>query len=200
MSKNHNWKLFALIATGAAALAIAIGIGRFSYTPILPYMLEELNLSKTNGGLIASWNFFGYLFGSLITILPIFKNRVKLFFLVAVIISLLTTLLMAFNNDIIIFIVIRFLAGVSSAFVLIFGTALILPSIQAFGKKSLSTSHFMGVGFGIVFSSILISILGSFGFIWNELWVGVFILSLILTIPIFIYTPVSYTHLTLPTN
>ena len=131
MSKNYNWKLFALIATGAAALAIAIGIGRFSYTPILPYMLEELNLSKTNGGLIASWNFFGYLFGSLITILPIFKNRVKLFFLTAVIISLLTTLLMAFNNDIIIFIVIRFLAGVSSAFVLIFGTALILPSIQA---------------------------------------------------------------------
>ena len=79
MSKNHNWKLFALIATGAAALAIAIGIGRFSYTPILPYMLEELNLSKTNGGLIASWNFFGYLFGSLMTILPIFKNRVKIF-------------------------------------------------------------------------------------------------------------------------
>ena len=189
MSKNHNWKLFALIATGAAALAIAIGIGRFSYTPILPYMLEELNLSKTNGGLIASWNFFGYLFGSLITILPIFKNRVKLFFLTAVIISLLTTLLMAFNNDIIIFILIRFLAGVSSAFVLIFGTALILPSIQAFGKKSLSTSHFMGVGFGIVFSSILISILGSLGFIWNELWIGVSILSLILAIPIFIYTP-----------
>ena len=105
-----------------------------------------------------SYLFFGYLFGSLITILPIFKNRVKLFFLTAVIISLLTTLLMAFNNDIIIFIVIRFLAGVSSAFVLIFGTALILPSIQAFGKKSLSTSHFMGVGFGIVFSSILISL------------------------------------------
>ena len=189
MSTRYDFKLFALITTGAAALAIAIGIGRFSYTPILPYMLEELNLSKTNGGLIASWNFFGYLLGSLLSILPIFKNRVKFFFLVAILVSLLTTLLMAFNDEIIIFILIRFLAGISSAFVLILGTALILPSIQAFGKKSLSTSHFMGVGFGIVFSSMLVSILGSYGFIWNQLWIGVTILSLILAIPIFIYTP-----------
>jgi len=61
--EKYKSNLIVLILTGAAALAIAIGIGRFSYTPILPYMLEELNLSKTNGGLIASWNFFDYLFG-----------------------------------------------------------------------------------------------------------------------------------------
>ena len=42
MNKTNNVAI--LILTGIAALTIAIGIGRFSYTPILPYMISELNL------------------------------------------------------------------------------------------------------------------------------------------------------------
>ena len=59
MTKNIN--IFSLVLTGVASLTIAIGIGRFSYTPILPFMLSEIGLSKTQGGLIASANYFGYL-------------------------------------------------------------------------------------------------------------------------------------------
>ena len=187
--QKFNYKVLILILTGTAALALAVGIGRFAYTPILPYMLEELNMSKTVGGLIASWNFFGYLCGSLLSILSFFKKKVKLVFFISIIISLMTTLLMSFHDNITFFIVVRFLSGLSSAFVLIFGTSLILPSIQAFGKKSLSTAHFMGVGLGIVLSSILVSVLGSLGFEWDELWIGVTILSVILAIPIFVNTP-----------
>ena len=189
MKNKFNLKILVLILTGSAALALAIGIGRFSYTPILPYMLEELKISKTNGGLIASWNFFGYLCGSLLSILSFFKKKIKFVFFISVITSILTTLLMSFYNVVIDFIAIRFVAGLSSAFVLVFGTALILPSIQEVGKKSLSTSHFMGVGFGIVISSILVSILGNYGFNWSDLWIGVAILSIILAIPIFLFTP-----------
>ena len=187
--KNFNYKVLVLILTGTAALALAIGIGRFTYTPILPFMLEELNITKTEGGLIASWNFFGYLCGSLLSISSIFKKRVKLVFFISIVLSISTTFLMSIDDEVIFFIIIRFISGLSSAFVLIFGTALILPSIQAFGKKSLSTSHFMGVGFGIVISSILVTFLGELGFHWNDLWIGVAILSVILAVPIFICTP-----------
>ena len=187
--KNFNYKVLVLILTGTAALALAIGIGRFTYTPILPFMLEELNITKTEGGLIASWNFFGYLCGSLLSILSIFKQRVKLVFFISIVLSISTTFLMSINDEVVFFIIIRFISGLSSAFVLIFGTALILPSIQAFGKKSLSTSHFMGVGFGIVISSILVTFLGELGFHWDDLWIGVAVLSVILAIPIFICTP-----------
>ena len=187
--KNFNYKVLVLILTGTAALALAIGIGRFTYTPILPFMLEELNITKTEGGLIASWNFFGYLCGSLLSISSIFKKRVKLVFFISIILSISTTFLMSINDEVVFFIIIRFISGLSSAFVLIFGTALILPSIQAFGKKSLSTSHFMGVGFGIVISSILVTFLGELGFHWDDLWIGVAVLSVILAVPIFICTP-----------
>ena len=187
--KNFNYKVLVLILTGTAALALAIGIGRFTYTPILPFMLEELNITKTEGGLIASWNFFGYLCGSLLSISSIFKKRVKLVFFISIVLSISTTFLMSIDDEVIFFIIIRFISGLSSAFVLIFGTALILPSIQAFGKKSLSTSHFMGVGFGIVISSILITFLGELGFHWDDLWIGVAMLSVVLAVPIFICTP-----------
>ena len=195
--KNFNYRVLALILTGTAALALAIGIGRFTYTPILPFMLEELNITKTVGGLIASWNFFGYLCGSLLSILSIFTKRIKFVFFVSIVFSISTTFLMSINDEIIFFIIVRFISGLSSAFVLIFGTALILPSIQAFGKKSLSTSHFMGVGFGIVISSILVTILGDLGLHWNDLWIGVALLSVILAIPIFICTPnetIAHSH------
>jgi predicted MFS family arabinose efflux permease len=187
--EKFNFKVLILILTGTSALAIAVGIGRFSYTPILPYMLEELNMSKTNGGLIASWNFFGYLVGSLLSILSIFKQKLKFIFFTAIIFSLFTTLLMSFCENVIFFIIVRFLSGVSSAFVLIFGTSLILPSIQALGKKSLSTAHFMGVGLGMFLSSILVSVLGGFNFIWSDLWIGVTFLAILLAIPVFIFTP-----------
>ena len=187
--KNFNYKVLVLILTGTAALALAIGIGRFTYTPILPFMLEELNITKTEGGLIASWNFFGYLCGSLLSISSIFKKRVKLVFFISIVLSISTTFLMSIDDKVIFFIIIRFISGLSSAFVLIFGTALILPSIQALGKKSLSTSHFMGVGFGIVISSILVTFLGELGFHWDDLWIGVAVLSVILAVPIFICTP-----------
>ena len=187
--KNFNYKVLVLILTGTAALALAIGIGRFTYTPILPFMLEELNITKTEGGLIASWNFFGYLCGSLLSISSIFKQRVKLVFFISIVLSISTTFLMSIDDEVLFFIIIRFISGLSSAFVLIFGTALILPRIQAFGKKSLSTSHFMGVGFGIVISSILVTFLGELGFHWDDLWIGVAVLSVILAVPIFICTP-----------
>ena len=44
-----------LALAGVLAVALALGIGRFSYTPILPHMREALDLSSSEAGLIGSW-------------------------------------------------------------------------------------------------------------------------------------------------
>src|SRR5258708_33237213 len=50
---------------GLAALAVAMGIGRFAFTPLLPMMQADSGLSLAAGGWLASANYLGYLFGAL---------------------------------------------------------------------------------------------------------------------------------------
>ena len=55
---------------GLIALAAGMGIGRFVYTPVLPFMEEALGLTKPQAGVIASVNFLGYLLGALVAASP----------------------------------------------------------------------------------------------------------------------------------
>jgi MFS family permease len=53
------------MARGAAALAAAMGIGRFAYTPILPLMTAQTALTPQASGHLATANYVGYLAGAL---------------------------------------------------------------------------------------------------------------------------------------
>ena len=47
------------------ALAIAMGIGRFAFTPMLPLMLHEKLTDIQHGSWLASLNYAGYFIGAL---------------------------------------------------------------------------------------------------------------------------------------
>src|SRR5213595_1775561 len=55
----------AVALAGLTALAVAMGIGRFAFTPILPLMQQDAGLSVAGGGWLASANYLGYLVGAL---------------------------------------------------------------------------------------------------------------------------------------
>ena len=189
MNKTNNVAI--LILTGIAALTIAVGIGRFSYTPILPYMISELNLTTTEAGLIASSNYLGYLLGSLIPIFPQFPKNIRSIFIYSIFISIISLFAMGLTNTFEIFILIRFIHGVFSAFVLILGTSLIVSHVQKKGKIFLGTAHFSGVGLGMALSAILVSYLGFLNFTWDELWFSIGILAIILSFQIIKFTPIQ---------
>src|SRR5713101_5726293 len=50
---------------GLAALAVAMGVGRFAFTPILPMMQQDAGLTVAQGAWLASANYLGYLAGAL---------------------------------------------------------------------------------------------------------------------------------------
>src|ERR1700680_278944 len=81
----------ALAVGGMLALASAMGVGRFVYTPILPAMAAALSLTKFDAGLIASANFVGYLAGALLTALPRLPGGRRRWFLAALVVGAATT-------------------------------------------------------------------------------------------------------------
>ena len=189
MNKTNNVAI--LILTGIAALTIAVGIGRFSYTPILPYMISELKLTTTDAGLIASSNYLGYLLGSLIPIFPQFPKNIRSIFIYSIFISIISLFAMGLTNTFEVFILIRFIHGIFSAFVLILGTSLIVSHVQKKGKIFLGTAHFSGVGLGMALSAIVVSYLGFLNFKWDELWFSIGILAIILSFQIIKFTPIQ---------
>ena len=189
MNKTNNVAI--LILTGIAALTIAVGIGRFSYTPILPYMISELNLTTTEACLIASSNYLGYLLGSLIPIFPQFPKNIRSIFIYSIFISIISLFAMGLTNTFEVFILIRFIHGIFSAFVLILGTSLIVSHVQKKGKIFLGTAHFSGVGLGMALSAIVVSYLGFLNFTWDELWFSIGILAIMLSFQIIKFTPIQ---------
>lgn len=51
---------------GVLSLAVALDIGRFAYTPLLPDIPRSLHWSVGFAGLVASANYAGYLVGALV--------------------------------------------------------------------------------------------------------------------------------------
>ncbi|RWE88619.1 YbfB/YjiJ family MFS transporter [Mesorhizobium sp.] len=148
-----------LAFAGMIALAVAMGIGRFVYTPILPGMMEELGLSPADAGWIASANYLGYLIGAFAAVGGWAQGRERLLMLAGLAATAVLTGLMGLAETMAAFLVIRFLAGLASAFVLVFMSSIVFGHLAAAGRNDLQALHFGGVGLGIAASSALMAIL-----------------------------------------
>ena len=122
-----------LVLGGVIALAAAIGIGRFVYTPILPPMEEGLGLTKSQAGFIASANFLGYLLGALAASTPRLPGSRRTWLVATLAVSALTTAAMGLTDAVPLFLLLRFVGGVASAFVLVFASTLVLDRLIAAG-------------------------------------------------------------------
>lgn len=168
----------ALILGGFIALASAMGIGRFVYTPILPEMVADLHLTASEAGLIASANFAGYLLGALAASLPFFTATPRRWMLAGLVFSALSTWAMALTTALAGFILLRFVGGAASALVLIFSSALVMEQLTRGGKAAWAGYQFAGVGFGIVVSAALVERMAAAGYGWTWQWQATALLSL----------------------
>lgn len=138
---------------GAVAMAAAMGFGRFFFTPVLPGMMSGVPLSASGAGLIAAGNFAGYLAGALLASQSWAAGRERGLALGGLLATALLLLAMALTESLPLFILIRSLAGLASAFAMIFTTSIVLP--HALGRDGVQAIHFGGVGAGIALSSVV---------------------------------------------
>ena len=160
----------ALAWGGLLAMASAVGIGRFIYTPILPPMVQALGLSKSAAGLIASANYAGYFCGALLAAQLRLGGSRRSWLLGALAVGALTTLLMGAADAMPWFLLLRFTGGVASAVVLINASALVLERLGQSPERKFVALHFAGVGTGIAVSAIAVALLLQAGQQWHWLW------------------------------
>ena len=133
--------------TGLAALAVAMGIGRFAFTPILPMMQADAGLSIAAGGWLASANYLGYLVGALSAIG--LRLRPATAIRAALLAIGVTTVAMGLEHDFFVWVAMRTAAGIASAWVLVFVSAWTLERLAALGRPAMSGVVYAGVGAGV---------------------------------------------------
>lgn len=158
----HRASFVPLPLAGLLALAVAMGIGRFAFTPVLPMMQADQGLGLAQGGWLASANYLGYLLGALLVTRmswqPATLLRCGLWMVV------LMTAAMGLDTHWAGWLLWRLLAGVASAWVLIGTASLCIARLNALGQERYSGVVFAGVGCGITFAGLAcmgLTLLGS---------------------------------------
>jgi predicted MFS family arabinose efflux permease len=159
-------------------MAVAMGVGRFAYTPLLPLMEEGAGISHRMAGLIGSANLAGYLVGAFSASNAVFRVRRLTFAWVAIGVVIATTALMAVT-PVSSWMVVRFVTGAGSGFAFVLASSILLDRAAREKRPDWIAIFYGGVGAGIVLTAIAVPILGAWGG-WREGWLGLALISTVL--------------------
>lgn len=162
MPKTRALTPFTIALAGLVALGVAMGIGRFAFTPLLPMMLAERSVDLAGASILASANYFGYLLGALAcTFQPWLWRRFGLASIVngskllrsGLAATVLLTLCMALHVPAA-WTLLRFAAGVASAVVFLYTTGFCLEQLARRNVPEMGALIYIGPGLGIVVSGL----------------------------------------------
>ncbi|MDB6002012.1 MAG: YbfB/YjiJ family transporter [Rhizobacter sp.] len=180
---------WALALAAMAALAVAMGIGRFAFTPLLPMMLADGTVDLPTASWLASSNYIGYLIGALIcTFQPWIAARLR--WLPALSLTAMSrgglaatclfTLGMGFHLPAL-WPLLRFAAGVASAVVFVYASAWCITQLSRRNATALAGLMFTGPGAGIAVSGLLASGMVAWGWTAATGWFLFGALAVVLT-------------------
>jgi hypothetical protein len=179
---NHRSSPFAVALAGILALAVAMGIGRFAFTPLLPLMIQEGQLDVAAGGWIAAANYAGYLAGAMTA------SRVKWsaarLGAVALVMTALLTAAMALPLGPWLWAVLRFAAGVFSAWAFVATAIWCLGALAASGHTHRAGAVYSGVGFGIAAAGLYCLAASMLHASAPAMWVELGIVAAVLIVPV----------------
>ena len=156
---------WSIALAGLVSLAVAMGIGRFAFTPILPMMLSDGVVELPGASWLASANYLGYMLGALLcTLQPWLWARFRWLPLLAysslvragLIATGVLTLAMAWQ-------VpgawpgLRFAAGITSGVVFVYTSGWCLSRLARLGVPAMGGIIYAGPGLGIIVSGLLAS-------------------------------------------
>ncbi|WP_260862438.1 MFS transporter [Citrobacter sp. Marseille-Q6884] len=173
---------------GMLVLTLGMGIGRFLYTPMLPVLLSEGQFTFSQLSWIASANYAGYLTGSLLFSFGLFHlpARLRPMLLTSALATGGLILAMAIVTQPALVMLIRFLAGVASAGMMIFGSMVVLHHTR---HPFVIAALFSGVGAGIFLGNEYVIAGLRYALSSHTLWLGAGALSGLLFLLVAILLP-----------
>ena len=175
--------------SGTLALAIAMGIGRFAFTPLMPMMLHDGLLDITAASWLASVNYVGYLIGALLcTFQPALWRRLGLAPLRpsmmlkgALVVTCVLTVAMAWQEPRA-WPWLRFLAGVASSLAFVFTSAWCLGHLSRLHVPQAGGIVYAGPGVGIAVSGLLATAMVQLDWASSSGWQAFGVLAVVLTL------------------
>ncbi|HDR8886289.1 TPA: YbfB/YjiJ family MFS transporter, partial [Burkholderia territorii] len=161
-------------------LAVALGVGRFAFTPLLPLMLADGSIGLKAGSWLASANYAGYFVGAVsCAAVRVAPARMVRFGLAA---TVLLTAAMGIGHLLPAWLVVRFVAGVVSAWTFVFVSQWGLRRLAELHAPEWSGVIYAGPGVGIVLTGLIGSALA--GHRAAPGWLGFAALSAVLSVAI----------------
>ncbi|MGE4579226.1 MAG: YbfB/YjiJ family MFS transporter [Desulfuromonadales bacterium] len=156
---------------GMLGMAVAMGLGRFVFTPIIPLMQRDLGLTHGLAGWLAGLNYLGYLIGALLCSFMPQLARNRLVGLSALLVTIIGTALMALAQTGLVWGLLRLAAGIASALLFIIISVEVAEALGRRGHLPWIGALYGGIGFGIALSGSLVPLF-DWGWGWQGAWIG----------------------------
>ena len=180
-SESGSLRKAVLVCSAAMiSLAIAMGVGRFAFTPMFPLMIRDGLLNRENGTLLAASNYLGYLLGAMLA------GRTKVKPSLLLVFGLLSTAAVTgavgWTTSVFVWALLRFVAGIMSAWTLIAASAWGLAWLASLRRQHLAGIIFAGVGLGIAAVGVICAVTARFAVPAGKMWVDLALLAGILAL------------------
>jgi predicted MFS family arabinose efflux permease len=155
------------VAIGAqCGLLIGMGLGRFSYTPMVPALIASGSLSEAEAGYVGAINLGGYLLGGLAVPWLLRRADRVVWLRVAICLSVLCLVASIVPGGFLWLAVWRGLVGIAVAVIMILGISSVTATAPA-GRTGLANAvAYTGVGLGILLAAAGLPWLLSIGEVW----------------------------------
>ena len=168
LQRQATW--FTAALPGFAAVFVGVGLGRFAYTPLVPFLVQD-GIGPVAANYAGAVNLTGYFLGAA------FAYRIGALVgpgravRIALVLTLLSFLACAAPLGFAWLAFWRLIAGVTGAVLMILGTSLILNRVAAGVRGRVAGVVMTGVGLGVVLASVVIVPLADHGvrFVWFAL-------------------------------
>lgn len=185
---SSDTRALVIALSGTLSLAVAMGIGRFAFTPLMPMMLHDGLLDLAGASWLASANYVGYLLGALLcTLQPTLWARcgwsplpVAPVVRGSLLITSGLTAVMAIHVPAA-WPSLRFIAGVVTAVAFVYTSTWCLGRLSRMNSPTAGGIVYAGPGVGIASSGLLASLMVQSDWHSSSGWIAFALLAMLMT-------------------